>query len=200
MEQNQNKMDQEELYNRFKGFSDRMDAMEANGKAFHEKLLQDLFDLVFDYWPETKSCRAAMEIPLRELAARYSQEAMESLNAAQYYLRTGEAIPKLSPVPRPLSEKVAEERALKLHRDLPGADLDECRKIVWEDFQWQMKSDHFVHRIHGLMKQALTDFYLEDLLELDGNHLLLLNEYLYIMGAYQFAEEVYKLMDDNKQE
>ncbi|PTN09612.1 hypothetical protein [Mangrovibacterium marinum] len=193
-------MDEDELYNRFKELSDLKEAIEANGKAFHGKLGQDLFDLVFGYWPEMVACRAEMEVPLRELTVAYSHEAMESLNAAQYYLRTGAAVPQTAPVPQPLSATDAEERALKLHREMPDVDMDEWREIVWEDFQWQMKANHFVHRIHKLMKRAMTDFYLDDLLELDGKHLLLLDEYLYIMGASQFAEELYKLMDDREPE
>lgn len=186
-------MNHEELYHFFKRFDDQMKAMEANGQAFHQKLRHDLFDLVFAHWPELKTYREEMEKPLLDLATRSAHEAMECLNVAEYYWRTGDPVPKVRPVPKPLTAQDAEDQVQKFIREYPDVDPEEWRQVVWEDFEWEMKANHFLHRIHHAMKQALTDFYLDNLLRLEAGQLLLLDEYLYMIGAHQYAQEVYEL-------
>lgn len=193
-------MDQDEFYSRFQEFNDRMDEMEANGKAFHEKLQSDLFNLVFDYWPEEELQRSKLEAPLRRVVAKYSQEVMECLNGAQYYWRSGEEVPASSPVPEPMSAKDADKQIEKLHRQLPNVSIAEWRDVVWEDFGSRMKTNHFVHKIHQCMKQALTDFYLEYLLLLEGPHFLYLDSHIYWMGAYWCADEMFGLMEGKEEQ
>lgn len=193
-------MNREELYWSFRNLGDRMKAMEARGEAFHNKLSQELFDLVFSYWPEMERYREQLTDPMRELAEEFSNEAMECLNVAEYYLRTGEPVKDVNPIPKPITEEDAEVQVQKYAHEFPTISHEEWRSMVWEDFEVEMRGNHFIHRIHQLMKQVLTEFYLEDILKLEPDHLLMLDDYLYIMGACRFSQGFYELEDKVERE
>ncbi len=193
-------MNREELYWLFKNFGDEMKAMEARGEAFHAKLSQELFDLVFTYWPEWKLYREQMAGPLRKLAEEYANKTMEGLNFAEYHLVNDKPVEKITPIPKPMSAADAEAKVQKHVAEFPDVPIEEWRRIVWEDFEVEMRANHFVHRIHKLMKQVLTEFYLENILKLEPDHLLMMDYYLYLMGAYRFSDAVYGLEPKVEQE
>ncbi|KOH46892.1 hypothetical protein [Sunxiuqinia dokdonensis] len=193
-------MDGEELYWFFKNFEDDMKAMKAVDEAFHAKLSQALFDLVFAYWPEWEEYREQMADRLRELAERYSNKTMEGLNFVDYHLRRDEPVKNINPIPKPLSAANAEAKVQEFFAEFPDVPIEEWRSVVWEDFEDEMRADHFVHRIHKLMKEIVVEFYLDPILKFEPEHLLLLDDYLYMMGAYCFSDAVYELEYDAEQE
>lgn len=190
----------EEKYQFYKRMGEELEAMKERAEAFHLRLSQELFDLVFAYWPEMEVCREQLSEPLRELTEKYSNHTMECLNSAEYYLYNDEPIPDIRPVSRPLSLKNAENQVEEFIREIPEADPELVREIVMEDFDVEMRNDHFVHRVHHKMKEALTLFYSENILKLEADHLLLLDDCLYIVGAGLFVEDYHELADKIKEE
>ncbi len=189
-----------DLPNEFRKHKEKLAAMEAHEQVYHEKLGEYLIEMVFDYWPELQPSRSEIGERLKELAKSCSEAAMDSLCSAEYYWRTGKETPEISQIPEPLSEAEAEKRAQKLFADAPSVPLEEWREIVLEDFDWEMRGNHFVYKVHETMKRGLTDFYLDYLLKFDSDHLLLLDKYLYGVGAHEFSDGVFVLIDARTEE
>ncbi|GET23949.1 hypothetical protein [Prolixibacter sp. NT017] len=190
----------EEKYQFYKRMGEELEAMKERAEAFHLKLSQELFDLVFAYWPEMEVYRTNLTEPLKQLAEEYANETMEYLNTAEGYWYTGRPVEGVNPVPKPLTEEDAEERVKEYVRERPDITPEVFRKLIWEDFEEEMRGDHFVHQVHHKMKEALTEFYSENILNLEADHLLLLDDYLYVLGAGLFVQDYYKLKAKTKKD
>ena len=186
-------MNKEELYNFFKKALDGLEIMKKRGDAFHQKLSNDLFDLVFIHWPEMEQYRNQITLPLRELSEEYAYETMNLFNIVDGYRFKGIPVEDTGQVPKPLTDKDREEEFQALIKEMPEKYHESAKKVVWEGFENERQADQFTHAIHQKMKEALTDFIPEVILKFEAEHFLLLDDYLYHLGAYQFTQDFYNL-------
>ena len=194
-------MKAEEFLNFFKSFQDDMEFSAKVEKAFYEKLTGELVELVFSCWPELKHFRGQLTEALMNQAKCCSKETMEAFCHVEYYVFRGE-LPAKSPrkIPQPLTSADGEREFQEFMDAYPNMDPEECRQVFWPDFELEVRSDYFLHQVHRQMKEGLTTFYLENILAMEAEHLLLLDDLLFTMVVFEFAEAVYILKDKTLEE
>ena len=186
-------MSNEDKSQGYKNMDDLVNPDHKANKAFENKLTSELYELVFSYWPEMEQYKKRISVQLIELAEVCVAETMSCLVLAEEYLRTGERVTEESPVPKPVTRDEAETKMNDLFRRFPKLDTLERRDSFWQEYEKGLWSDHFFLAVHHKMKEALTDFYTDRILKLEGVHLRLLDSYLYYLGAWPFVQGVYGL-------
>jgi len=182
-----------EEYREFKNMDDLVNPDHKSNKVFENKLISELYELVFTYWPELEVHKKNISVQVIELAEICAAETMSCLVLSEEYLRTGERVTEESPVPKPATREEAEMKLVELFRRFPKLDTQERRDAFWQEYEKGLWSDHFFLVVHMKMKEALTDFYTDRILKLDGVHLRLLDSYLYYLGAWPFVQGIYGL-------
>lgn len=199
-----NAMNNEEYNMEFKNMDDLVNPDHQSNKVFENKLISELYELVFSYWPELEVHKRMISLQVIELAEICVAETMSCLVLAEEYLRTGERVSEESPVPKPTTREEAEIKMLELFRKFPKLNTQERRDAFWQEYEKGLWADHFFLAVHMKMKEALTDFYTERILKLEGVHLRLLDSYLYYLGAWPFVQGIYGLersaRDEKEQE
>jgi len=189
-------MDSEEFLRFIKSSKEKIDAARRKEEAFITHLREDLFDLTLRVCYDTEDTCHELVALLSDVAEKYAKVVLEAYGHAVFYLGREELILSMpGVVPAPLSNKDLEQRISKLREELPGLSRAEWREIVIEDFEEDLKDDWFRHEVHRTMKQALTDYYIDDILRFDAVHFLLLDERLFVLGANLFVDEVYTISD-----
>lgn len=182
-----------EEYKGYKNMDDLVNPNHKSNKVFENKLISDLYELVFSYWPELEVHKIKISLQIIELAEICVAETMSCLVLAEEYLRTGERVSEESPVPKPATREEAEVKMHELFRRFPKLDTQDRRDAFWQEYEKGLWADHFFLIVHKKMKEALTDFYTDRILKLDGVHLRLLDSYLYYLGAWPFVQGIYGL-------
>jgi hypothetical protein len=180
-------------YKEYKNMDDLVNPDHQSNKAFENKLISELYELVFSYWTELEMHKRKISMQILELAEVCVAETMSCLVLAEEYLRTGERVPEESPVPKPTTREEAEIKMLDLFRRYPKLDTQARRDAFWQEYEKGLWADHFFLAVHMKMKEALTDFYTDRIMKLDGVHLRLLDSYLYYLGAWPFVQGIYGL-------
>jgi len=189
-------MNREEAYYRYKNASDRFEAMKEKGKAFHNKLSEMLFYHVFACWPEIEKYRDQFEGPVRELCVNSSSEAFEQFNNAHGMEFQKTEVGNVLEIPKQKTKEDVEKDIQKFIEEKQVNDLEDVeyvKEIFWKDFGHEKEGETFIHGAYQIMKEALAEFYLDDLLKMEGKYLRVLNGDLYFFGANEFAQAYYKL-------
>ncbi len=189
-------IDPEERYNDYKDALDELEAMKRHGEAFYATIDQYLTELVFDWWPELLPFRSEIAERMEELTDRAAFDAMDCLDCVEACERKGKTITKRAGLPKPLTEADAEERAIRFSHRFPDMTLEECREVVREDFEWELRVDQIQHKIHQTVKRGMTEFYMDHIMEMEPDYLLAFDEYLYWISAAQFGEGIRSLVYD----
>lgn len=192
-------MSNEEKY-QYRNMDDMVNPNHSTKKAFENNLTSELYELVFSYWPEMEQYKQRISVQLVELAEVCVAETMSCLVLAEEYLRTGERVTEESPVPKPATREEAEVKMNELFKRFPKLDSEERRNSFWQEYEKGLWADHFFLAVHHKMKEALTDFYTDRILKLEGVHLRLLDSYLYYLGAWPFVQGVYGLERSAREE
>lgn len=69
-----------------------VESWKQTSDAFHDKPRSDLYDLVFDYWPEAWKYRAKLSHGILTLAFEASNEAMICLCVTRGMMREGDPV------------------------------------------------------------------------------------------------------------
>lgn len=193
-------MSNDDKFQEYKNMDDLVNPDHKTNKAFENNLTSELYELVFSYWPEMEQYKKRISLQLIELAEVCVAETMSCLVLAEEYLRTGERVTEESPVPKPATREEAEMKMNDLFRRFPKLDTLERRDSFWQEYEKGLWSDHFFLAVHHKMKEALTDYYTDRILKLEGVHLRLLDSYLYYLGAWPFVQGVYGLERSAREE
>lgn len=169
-----------------KDWKDRFD-------GFHTKLQAELCELFFNYWPEMEVNRELIIKELRELAVYSCQDAYFSLLTANEYLRKGLPVLGDQSLPAARSRDKEEKELEELLEKFPILNNDEFIKSHWEDFELGVKVDNFYFQTHQKIKEALVEFYFDNIKNLEGDHLRFIDCQLYYMSSFSFSQGSLKL-------
>ena len=184
----------------YKGMSDWFKTIEKKSEAFHKKNSMELYDLVFDFWPEMEQYRTRISPVILGLARLSSNKVLQSLECVREYQRLGEQVKGRHVVPKIKTRRTAEKELKMLFEDLPDLNQEKYTKSFWEDYELEIRYDTFFLQTYQKLKEILVEFYFDKLVDLDGNHLRLLNSLLYYLAAMPFASGALKLESEAKEE
>ncbi len=92
-----------------------------------------------------------------------------------------------------------EEEELKLSSemlDIPDKWKNEYSQMFWETYEEEVKSQEYIFAVFNKMKEIMVDYYLNDIINLEGNLLRKLNGSLYHLAAWEMIDELYMLEDE----
>ncbi|MBE0651679.1 MAG: hypothetical protein IH595_12680 [Bacteroidales bacterium] len=150
---------------------------------------------VYHWYPEWQSSRSATIDKIKEITEEAVEEVIQLLYTLSDDCEKGKPVGNKYPVPKPETREEAEMKLYERKKDYPEEDHEYLEQIHWEDFEWEQQRDGFLFETHRLMKKALTDHYLDDILELEADYLRELDSHVYYITAHPFVDECYQIMD-----
>jgi len=181
-------MNDVEKYFEYNSAEESMKAWKDRFDGFHTKLPAELCEFFFSYWTEMETNRELIIQELLELTSYPCHEAYLILSEANEYLRQGLPVLGDQSLPAVKSREQEEKELEELFVEFPNLNNDEFIKSNWEDFELGVKVDNFILLVHKKIKEALVEFYFENINRLEGDQLRYIDCQIYYRSAISFSE------------
>ncbi len=99
-------------------------------------------------------------------------------------------------VPKIINREEEELKLCKEMLDIPDEWKHEYSQVFWETYEEEVKSQEYIFAVFDKMKEIMVDYYLNDIIKLEGNLLRKLNGSLYHLAAWEMIDELYMLEDE----
>jgi hypothetical protein len=182
-----------EKYFEYDSAEESLKAWKERVDGFHTKLQAELCEMFFSYWPEMEVNRELIVQELWELAGHSCHDAYFSLLLATEYLHKGLPVLGDQSLPAARSRDKEEKELEELFDKFPILNTEQFIQSYWEDFELGIKVDNFYFQTHRKIKEALVEFYFENINRLYGDQLRYLDCQLYYMSSFPFSEGSLKL-------
>ena len=185
-------MNREESFYTFKRWCDRQDELDRIGKDFHSKLTDELLNYILRSRPALNSCHMRMKETLHQLSLTYTWRIFECFNAVHFdaWEKTGGK--NILEVPKPNAWEDLEKELQQKSKTQPYFDYDYMSAIYRKRFIREQEIEKFQRGAWQLMKQIITEFYADDMMEWEGKYLKELDGSLYHFCASSFARAYFE--------
>jgi hypothetical protein len=184
-----------DLFEALRRFDEALKEGERKYRPYSRQLTEDLIEHVYHWYPEWQSKRDATIDRIKEVTEEAVEEVVQLLFTSSDNCEKGRPVKNKYSVPRPQTREEAEIKLQEEKKDYPQEDHENLTQIHWEDFEWEQQHEGFCFKAHHLMKKALTDQYMDEIMALDGDYLRQLDRRIYFIGASIFVQRCYEIME-----
>lgn len=161
--------------------------------GFSNKLPNELVKVVFEHLSELNNKREENIKAVHSIAVKYVDEIWETFNQADGRNAKKDTTPDLRPVCQPQTKEDAEKKLRKEIKVIPDDKHKLYEEIFWESYEEESATEQYKYAVFIKMKEVFAEFYLDDLLKLDGPYLRYFDRSLGL-DVSLFLEEVYELL------
>ncbi|MGC9353339.1 MAG: hypothetical protein ACP5D9_05850 [Mariniphaga sp.] len=188
-------MTPEEFLNEIRKGEERIKQAEETSEAFLNELTERLVEYVYNWYPEYQTRRSATEKQIASVAEEYAGEVIQLFDSISYHSKKGEPVDKKHTIPKPHSREQSEKELQEILKIIPEKNHEYMKQIHWEDFEEQQHHEGFLFEAHRLMKKILTDYYPNEIMELEADYFRMLDSFLYYLGASMFVDKCYEILE-----
>lgn len=188
-------MTPEEFLNEIRKSEERIKQAEETGEAFVKELTERLIEHVYDWYPGYRQRRSVTEKQIAAVAEEYAGEVIQLFDSISYRCKKGEPVDKKHRVPKPHSREQSETELQEILKIIPEKNHKYMKQMHWEDFEEQQHHEGFRFEAHRLMKKVLTDYYPNEIMELEVGYFRMLDSFLYYLGASMFVDKCYEILE-----
>lgn len=169
--------------------------LEKKERNFREKLSAKLVLLVFKYFPELESQRKRLLNSLQDISEQCAKIALECLGSAFHHAKNNIPYTEKKGIRKPRTKEESEKELQELLLLIDEKDHAYLSKIHWEEFENEQRHDGFYFKVHHKIKEVLVEFYFDEIQELSGGHLRLLEHYTYYLAVCEFVDAFYGIKE-----
>ena len=188
-------MTPEEFLNEIRKSEEELKQAEKIAEAFVNELTALLVEHVYNWYPEWQPRRSDTEKQVARTAEEYAVEVLQLFGSIAYHCQKGDPGEEKNTVPQPRTREESEKDLQEILKMIPPENREYMEEMHWEDFEWQQHHEGFRFEAHRLMKKALTDYYCDEIMNLEAGCFRQLDSFVYYLGAVQFVEKCYEMMD-----
>ncbi|NQU54275.1 MAG: hypothetical protein HQ522_17240 [Bacteroidetes bacterium] len=104
------------------------------------------------------------------------------------------AVTALAPVKKPTTREEADRKRLKEMSELPDKYHEQYTEVFWESYKEELVGEVYEYAVYEKMKEVFTEFYIDDILELDSDYLRYFDRGIYLMCSRRFVDGIYELI------
>jgi hypothetical protein len=184
-------MNKEEFLNFLNNSQTDLEAAEKHAEAFIKKLSEELYSLVFSYYPEFAPYSKTVSKKVKEFACQCAQQVFENFDTVVYYQINNKPYTSKSSVPKPKTLAESEKELNELIELFPD-DKEYAIQVHTESFNETNRTELFRQQTHNKVKEVLVKFYEETILDLKSDYLRMLDNYTYYLATFPFIDHFYE--------
>jgi len=158
-------------------------------KEFKEKLVNELCAFIKENYPGKKP----VQIPekLKNQAKWCAIFALESIEDAMVAQEKNKPCYISNAKPKVTSKAESEKELQDFLRQIPEKHHAYATRMHWEDYEEVRVHQLFLKGLHDKIKEVLVEFFQDEILELKGDYLRLLDEDTYLLALDPFIDKIY---------